>query len=340
MGKYLQERLKLHKMSKKRLVVFALIGIVIGAIGGLTFAKYYANNSNKGVTAAANYYFSSDVLDEALNKSEQPTEGNEKWKDVYNTDAWEGNGTYFFEVKIQNYQNKLLYNSENLDIEYKITFKLLGEDGGSYSVSYGSGQERNLVMGEEFTVDDTIIKGGAARSDTFTVCFNAPEGATEDYQSPGIQVVAEITGPDFLAKTKTKIGGVLHVGIVKPNYSLEGKFDFISAQDNEWSDTSKATVNSMAAFPYSITYTPGEDNAAHDITISWESSKLQLNKFDENYSNVKTENGTSTLSVLIQPKETLELVFYRSDDFDLEQLTLPQFRALITIVDDSLKSST
>ena len=272
MGKYLHEHLKLHKIPKKWVYVFALVVIGIGIIGGVTFAKYYANNSNKGVTAAANYYFSSDVLDDAVNKEENPAVGKEEWKEVYNTDAWEGQSDYEFDVNIQNYQNQLLYNSDNLDIEYEITFKLLKvEVGKTYSITCGSENVGTLESkGQEITYKKTI-KGGTAKSDTFTVTFPQPNEVTDEYVSPGIEVVAKITGPNFLANTNTTIGAVLHVGILKADYNLEGKFEFFDSYkaDTSWGDASTAVINSMAAFPYSISYTPGEDNAAHKIQISW-----------------------------------------------------------------------
>lgn len=336
MSKKMHKTSKLHKVSKRWLGVAAIAVIGVGALAGYTFAKYYANNSNKGVTAAANYYFSSDVLDEAVNVTD---EGVEEWKDVYNTAAWDGMSSYIFDVKIRNYQNQLLYNSENLNISYRITFQLLEDDGGSYSVAYGSGSYQALEEGQLVTFTQEIT-GGMAKADTFKVQFNAPEGVDETYQSPGIQVVAEITGPDFLAKTQTKIGGVLHVGIVKADYSLEGKYDFtVSSIDSEWSTDKKAVVDGMAAFPYTISYTPGSDNAAHKIRISWKNEWLDLDHFNENYENIVTEDGISYIEVYIQPKEKIKLAFYRTDDFDLSVVTPEMFRGLITVTDLDLTSN-
>lgn len=330
MSKNLHKYSKLHKVPKYWILVLAFAVIGGGIAGGVTFAKYYANNSNKGVTAAANYYFSSDVLGEPL------TEGEDEWKTVYNTDAWDGNSQFPFEVKIRNYQNQLLYNSENLDVEYSITFELLDNDRGSYAVVHGTEEEKILTVGNVVTYENMVIEGGRAISDEFKVLFTAPDNAGEDYQSARIKVVAEITGPDFLAKTKTQIGGILRAGIVKAEYYLGGEYDFsISGIDNEWSEQDRQTVNAMAAFPYSITYNPGTDNAAHEIQIIWDASKLQLNQFDENYIKVTTDETTnkSTLQTYIQPNETLQLVFYRTEGFDLEQISPMEFQGLIEIVD-------
>ena len=325
---------KLHKVSKRWLGVAAVAVIGVSALAGYTFAKYYANNSNKGVTAAADYYFSSDVLDKAVSV----TDDVEVWKDVYNTAAWDGKSAYDFEVKIRNYQNQLLYNSENLDITYQITFELLDSDKGSYSVAYGAENYTELTEGTPVTFEKKIT-GGKAKADTFKVQFKAPKDPDESYQSQGIQVVAEITGPDFLTKTPTKIGGVLHVGIVKAEYSLEGKYDFsVPSLDNEWSTETKAVVDGMAAFPYIITYTPGTDNAAHMIRISWNNKWLELDYFNENYANVVTEDGISYIEVYIQPKEKIKLAFYRTDEFDLNVVTPEMFRGLITVTDLDLKS--
>lgn len=334
MSKKMRTTSKLHKVSKRWLGVAAVAVIGVSALAGYTFAKYYANNSNKGVTAAADYYFSSDVLDKAVSV----TDDVEVWKDVYNTAAWDGKSAYDFEVKIRNYQNQLLYNSENLDITYQITFELLDSDEGSYSVAYGAGTYQTLEKDKLVTFTQEI-KGGTAKADTFKVRFEAPANPTETYQSPGIQVVAEIIGPDFLAKTPTKIGGVLHVGIVKADYSLEGKYDFsISSTDTTWSDDEKAVVNGMAAFPYTISYTPGTDNAAHKIRISWKNEWLELDHFNENYENVVKDGETSYIEVYIQPKEKIKLAFYRTDEFDLNVVTPEMFRGLITVTDLDLKS--
>lgn len=337
MSKNLHKPSKLHNVPKQWILVLTFAVIGIGIIGGVTFAKYYANNSNKGVTAAANYYFSSDVLDDAVNKEENPAAGKEEWKEVYNTDAWEGQSDYRFEVKIQNYQNQLLYNSDNLDIEYEITFKLVdtNKEGKNFTVSYGSEATQTLTnKGDKISFKETIT-GGTAKSNTFTVTFPAPSEVTDDYQSPGIEVVAKITGPDFLANTNTTIGAELHAGILKADYNLEGEFEFFESYqgDNAWNDNSTAAVNSMAAFPYSISYTPGKDNAAHNIQISWNATQLELNKFDEHYSQVTTSGEISTLTVTMQPKELLELVFYRADYFSLENMRPTDFWNLITIED-------
>lgn len=330
MSKGLQNRFKLHKLSKKWLCLGACAVIGIGTIGGFTFAKYYANNSNKGVTAASNYYFTSNLLGEAL------TEEEGQWKTVYNTDPWDGQGQYPFELRIQNYQNQLLYNDENLSITYKITFELLEDDGGSYAVQHGTETSKSLSVGNPVTYENLVIEGGMARFDDFDVLFNAPADAGEDYQSAGVQVVAEITAPDYLTTIKRQIGGILHIGVVKADYSLQGGYDFsVSLIDNTWSEADRATVEAMAAFPYSISYTPGADNAAHEVQINWDSSVLQLNEFDENYSKITQDEATgqATLKITIQPHETLQLIFYRADGFDMEQITPMDFHKLIEIND-------
>ncbi len=338
MAKGLRESLKLNKISKKKLTIFALAVISIGIAGGVTFAKYYANNSNKGVTAAANYYFSSDVLDEAINKQDNPQAGQEKWKDVYNTKAWDGKSAYDFNLKIRNYENQLLYNSDNLDVTYTITFTLLEDDefdGGAYKV--GDGRKEVALTQENPSVEfEEVIEGGTATSDMFHVMFTAPTEASEDYQSEGVQVVAEITGPDFLAKTETRIGGVLHVGKVEAEYSLVGTYDFTDADDittngDVWTEEEENIINAMAAFPYSVTYNPGTDNAAHQVQISWNSNYLQLDQFNENYRNV--DEGASSFTVYIQPNGTLKLTFYRTDAFTLEAVSPAEFWQLVTVTD-------
>lgn len=338
MSKKVHERLKLNKISKKALGIFTLIIVGIGIAGGVTLAKYYANNSNKGVTAAANYYFSSDVLDDALNKEENPEAGDEEWKSVYNTGAWDGKSTYNFNLKIRNYENQLLYNSANLNISYEIAFTLLDNDDGTYQIKNGA-QLITLEEGKTVSLSE-IIEGGTAMADTFTVVFTAPGVIQDDYESAGVEVVAKITGPEFLTKTETKIGGIIHARTVEAEYSLNGTFDFnVSPIAENWGVDED--IYDMAAFPYAITYTPGTDNAAHRIQISWNAEYLQLDQFDENYGNVETseDKKTSSLTVLIQPKEDFELIFYRTDKFSLDEIAPKDFCKLVWINDLDLKGS-
>lgn len=316
---------KIHK-SMLGMLVIAVIGIILA--GGIVFAKYTADNSSKGVAAAANYYFTSDLLGEADEEN--------SWKTIYNSDTWDGLSQYPFGLKIQNYQNQLLYNGENLDVTYNITFTLLEDDGGSYAVQYGTEGFKNLKVNTPVTYETMVIKGGVARADEFNVLFFAPRSAQEEYRSAGVQVVAEVVAPDYLAAAQKQIGGILYAGIVRSEYFLEGKYDFtVSGIDNTWTEEDKAVIDAMAAFPYTISYSPGEDNAAHQIKIVWNAEKLQLNKFDERIDEVEAEEGSgkSFLKIYIQPHETLQLIFYRTNEFDLEQLTPSEFQSLIEITD-------
>lgn len=322
-----KQNIKLHKIRKSivLMLVVAVIGIVLA--GGIVFAKFFADNSSKGVAAAANYYFTSDLLGEA--------DGVNGWKTIYNSKTWDGQSQYPFELKIRNYQNQLLYNGENLDVTYNITFTLLEDDGGSYAVRCGADEYKNLTINTPVTYEGQVIKGGVARADEFTVLFAAPRNAGEEYRSSGVQVVAEVVAPDYLAATQKQMGGILYAGIVTSEYFLEGNYDFtVSGIDNMWTEEDKALINAMAAFPYTISYSPGEDNAAHQIKIAWNAEKLQLNRFDERIDEVETDGmGNSFIKTYVQPGENLQLVFYRTDEFDLEEITPSEFQGLIEIID-------
>ncbi len=319
-----REEKKKSNIFRKRWVialVVSLSGVLL--IGGYALAKYYANNANKGVAAAADYYFTGNLLRDT----------SDGLIHMYNTSAWDGTGAYTFEVFVQNYKNQLLYNGENLDITYDITFSLEESDGGIYQVQYenssGNQVTHTLQIGAPLTLQNYTLDGGTANSDSFSVIFTPPANIDDDYVSKGVTITARITSPNYLQGRE--IGSILHAGIVSAEYSLQANYTFISelVQAADWT----TFVENMAGFPYEITYRPGAtDTGAHDIQLQWDSNYIVLNQFDENIAQVATSGTTQTLTISVSPYETVNLVFYRSDNFSSIS-TLDDFRQLITVTD-------
>lgn len=314
MKKKRNSKKQLHKKKYRVILGFLTSFVLLCLASSALIAKYYAGRSNKGVATASSLYFFSNFL-----KNVQELEEND-YPAIYNNDAWDGNSQYDFNLSIRNYQNQLLYNDKNLDITYKISFQLEGtSDGGTYQVTYKD-ETKTITANEacEFTAE---LTGGQAMSNQFIVSVARPTGNTDvNYKSTGIRVTATPVSPGYVANS-VKLGGIFYASLVSVKYELNGGF-------------SKVTdVSQYAGFPYTITYKPGEDNTAHTVKITWDASKLQLDKNSPYYgSKHDSENSKQYIEILIEPYAALDLVFYRASGFSgITQVN--ELNALVEIFD-------
>lgn len=307
-----------RKRGQMLAVALAGAAVLAGVAYGV-YAKYYANTSNKGVTTASNCYFSSNLLKDM---TEQETD----YTNVYNTDPWNGIGSYITELHVRNFQSQILYNDSNLDLTYNITFELTGSpDGGIYTVTYGE-ETKSLEYGKTYTIKDITLRGGNAVKSVFNVSFTPPEEHDLNYTSNGVKVTAETTAPDYAVGRK--LGGILYASVFTAEYKLENGFDFASTE-----------LDSMGGLPYTITYTPGLDNKVHELEIVWDSSLLELDEFivDKYGKNNLVEDADgkhTTLKVKIEPFASLHLIFYRKDGFKSDTVTSDdELEALVQVTD-------
>ena len=306
---------QLHN-KKCRAVVGCLASLLLLCLaGGILFAKYYAGRSNKGVATASSLYFSSNLLKnvQKLNENDYPV--------VYNTAAWDGTYAYSYNLEIRNYQNQLLYNDQNLDIQYDINFQLVNEtDGGTYQVTYQN-ETKTITYGTSCSFSATL-EGGQATVNKFIVSINRPEGNVDtNYKSVGVQVTATPVSPSYVANYE-KLGGVLYATTFSSRYELKGEFSKVQT----------GKVSGYAGFPYTITYKPGEDNMAQRVKISWDASKLQLDKYCPHYSSIQTDavNNREYIVLSIEPYTIFDINFFRTSEFD-KTTTLEGLNGLVKI---------
>ena len=226
-------------------------------------------------------------------------------------------------VDIRNYANQLLYNDKNLDITYEISFQLIGtSDGGVYNVTDGK-ETKSISDSESVTFTNRILKGGKQSYDRFQVSVTRPENENSDskYRSVGIRVTATPVSPSFVT-TSSKLGGILYASMLSATYSLVSNF-------NQVTDT----LENYTGFPYTISYTPGEDQAAHEIKIRWKNN-LEIDQFNPYYLKAK-ENGMNaddtvdnvtwhSMKITMQPYSTIQIVFYRSSGFNDSSVKLSE----------------
>ncbi len=309
---------QLHKKKYRVVLGFFTFFILLCLAGGTMVAKYYAGRRNKGVATASSLYFTSNLLKNVSNVTE------DNYPVIYNTDAWDGVNPYQFSLEIRNYQNQLLYNDRNLDIQYQINFQLVGTtDGGSYQVTYGS--ETKTITSNSACSFTAGLAGGQARADQFSVSFARPEGNTSStYRSVGIRVTATPVSPDYVANYET-LGGILYASIVSSKFELKGEFSKIPT----------GKVGQYAGFPYTISYKPGVDGATRKIRITWDSSKLQLDQFSPYYASKQEDSGENNkdyIEITMEPYASMDILFYRTDAFD-PNTTIDALNGLVVITD-------
>ena len=303
--------------NKKYRVFFGFLAslLLLCLAGGFLLAKYYAGRSNKGVATASSLYFSSNLLKnvQQLNENDYPV--------VYNTAAWDGTYAYSYNLEIRNYQNQLLYNDQNLDIQYNINFQLVNEtDGGTYQVTCQN-ETKTITYGTSCSFSATL-EGGQAKENKFTVSIKRPEGNVDtNYKSVGIRVTATPVSPSYVANYE-KLGGILYATTFSSQYELSGGFSKVQT----------GKVSGYAGFPYTITYKPGEDNMVQKVKVSWDADKLQLDQYSPYRSSVQTDsvNNRDYIVISVEPYTVFDIMFYRTSEFD-KATTLEGLNDLVKI---------
>ena len=325
--KAIKKNRKLHKKFYRAMGGFLITLVLLCAAGGNLFAKYYAGQKNKGVGVASSLYFSSNVL-----KNVASTEDTTDYPVIFNTEPWDGTKECKITVDICNYANQLLYNDDNLDITYDISFQLRdASDGGTYDVTYGE-EKQTISQDNTVTFQGKTLKGGNPVTDHFEISVTRPDSEKENtkYRSDGIIVTATPVSPSYVTKS-AKLGGVIYASMLSAAYKLDHAFKLDSG----------AAVADYSGFPCTITYTPGEDQAAHKVKVSWRSDLLEIDQFNTYYQKAKqdtgsigTEEGTDDMQwqymiIIMQPYSSIEITFYRaSKDFNDSSATLDSYVTL------------
>lgn len=311
--KMIKKNRKLHKEFYRAMGCFLITLVLLCAAGGNLFAKYYAGQKNKGVATASSLYFDSNVLKKVASDSvtqDYPT--------IFNTDTWDGTGTCSIDIDIQNFQNQLLYNDENLDITYEISFSLANQtDGGTYSVSSVSESEGSKTIpenGTPVTFSGLTLHGGQLNRHQFKVNVTRPESQSGNstYRSVGVKVTAKPVAPSFVSNSVT-LGGIVYASMLSASYSLDCKLNLDAT----------TSPSDYSGFPYVISYIPGEDQSVHDVKVLWKKDILEIDQFDSYYQKLKTDStkyGQETINgvdwqfmiIAIQPYSNIQVTFYRA----------------------------
>lgn len=358
--KKIRELIKVNK--KTGIAVTVLACLLLVGVSITVYSKYYKTGYNPGMAIASGFYFNSNYM-ASVDELDVTTE-----EDLYkipnnvlesiivsaNPTRWTGEAAYPFYVEVRNYDNQLLYNDRDLDVEYVVCFMLLDEPvGADYYVKRHETSEEGLIQlqwkednknkkGEIVSFSGTL-PGGQLNRDIYDVEVHLT--SAEDYVPARVLMVAYPVGPDFLQGTKS-IAGILTTNyqekefdIEKANFKICETEDFMNAGETAnpefgslaWRDV----VLKESGFVYQV-YTSGTFSGSGSATrkrikVMWRADMFKINNFDTYYQEVKNdskkyhteeiedESGNKhkwqVMEIDVLPYSSLKFVFFRTEDF-------------------------
>lgn len=336
-----KERKKIReflKMNKRTGIVAAVLACALLVGVSITvYSKYYKTGYNPGMATASGFYFNSNYMaavDELRGITEEkmaniPAEVLETIIRSANDTSWvEGSEGYSFYVYVQNYDNQLLYNDKDLDVEYEVRFMLLGEPvGANYSVTFDH-QTQSLTWengkGSIATFQGSL-PGGRPNADSYELRVALDQSTDAvPYEPTDVLMVAYPIGPEYLQGTKS-IAGIIRANYEQKEFDIGTESGFVIRNDEAYKKDWKDTVLQESAYEYRV-YTTGNytgNGAAtrRTIRVMWRSDMYQINEFDEYYKQAKgngriSANGNWTvMEIDVLPFASIKFLFFRNKDF-------------------------
>lgn len=305
----------------------ALFVIVLGLTSGTyVYAKYYSLSAKEGIAIATGVYFTSNYAHDA---------DGEFVENLVNI-GYKG-GDASFSLEVRNYENNLLFNTDNVNISYTIEMWLESAptDGAEYSISVGEGvndtkQVLGAGEGNKVTISDQSIHGGAARSNSYYISLDAPD------EHVSIPIYVRIQTLDGSLINRTLTGKMLLSGSAKTESKIESQGFVIPEEPAEQTEFERLT--SLSAFTYEIlTVGSASSGATEELKVSWDPTVLSIDLFDEAYmewleaaqkedpniTGPKTaDNGWYYIVIDIMPYSAENIGFFRGADFDTKATDL------------------
>lgn len=325
--------------SPKALRFFiSLLVVILGLTGGTyVYAKYYSLSAKEGIAIATGVYFTANYAHDA---------DGEFVENLVNIGYKGGDASFTLEVR--NYENNLLFNTDNVNIPYTIELWLESTptDGAEYSVSVGEGvNDTKQVLGSDagnpVEISGQSIDGGSARANNYYISLDA----LENHEAIPIYVRIQTLEGSLINRTLT--GKMLLSGSAKTESKIESQGFVIP---KEPADVSKfERLNSLSAFTYEV-LTVGSvasSGATEELKISWDPTVLSIDLFDEAYLEwveaqkkanpdveitgpaVDTDTGRHYIVIDIMPYSAENIVFFRGAEFDTKATDLETLETFI-----------
>lgn len=338
------EHKKLNIFCRCMKVVVVISVLMIALLGSSSFAKYYSMQQQKGVAVASDFYFSSDILKSGvtINNNNEPEDFSSLT--AYRANTWHSNDTSsVVDFLVRNYDNNLLYNDENIEIEYTVYAKLAEEDS-SGDISYYLVDSKNNSVRKTLTENSVaeitgVLTGGEILSNSYYIQY---EHAANTQATPvDIYVWVVPTYPSYMPKNQYSMGSVISIGKASNNtFTFESKWGFLELNDStaELSQELKNVINSQIGFVYNISTTGSNTTDVNvnevNVRISWDSKYVEMDRFSKFYNSTFEQNGTiKTMDIVINTYTSNDILFYRTSNFNINAFaTQGDFQNLVTAV--------
>ena len=244
---------------RSRILLGAVLISGMYMIPVMTEAKYEATINGFTALRAGEYYFTSDYLrDVSENK-------------VYNVDGWDGENVSV-KIELYNYENALLHNLENQDINYNFSIQLLDKNGNAYG-------EDGAYKAEILTKpENKVIKGGSLKNHVYEIKIEKNTQATALQAGDHIDLVVTAENSDenqFYRSLKATI-----------RYKVATTSEFVTCeQDFE---------NFMLSFQLKTKNVPGMDTATRTLQVWWDSSRFRVNQYGDDYIDLIAQGALDT----------------------------------------------
>lgn len=349
--KKIREFLKSIKVNRKAQIVTAVLACAILAGVSITvYSKYYKTGYNPGMAVASGFYFNSNFMasvNDFRNKTMEDIV--ESLDDTVletiiksaNDVQWDGSQPYNFHVEVRNYDNQLLYNDKDLDVEYEVYFMLMDKPvGASYSISFGTAAANNQVTQTlkegEFVKFKGTLPGGKVNYDDYVLSVKKDENSQDVYQSTDVLMVAYPIGPDYLQGTKA-IAGIIRATLEEKEFKIEDTSGFkIRTEEEYGDDTWQDMVLQESAYEFRLyttgSYTGKGAATRKKIQVMWRSDLYKFNEFDEYYKKAVADGkvrdtsapegytgGTwKVMEIDVLPFASLKFLFFRNGNDSFE----------------------
>ncbi|MDD6490967.1 MAG: hypothetical protein PUG54_01875 [Firmicutes bacterium] len=328
---------KVRKVNTRSLIVIAVLAcLLLAGVSVTVFAKYYKTGYNKGMAVASGFYFGSNYMSsvdniKGLTMEEIAQNHIDSIVVSANRTPWKGTNVFDFDVEVRNYDNQLLYNDIDLNVEYQVNFMLLDEPkGASYTVSDGVTTKNLGWTGGRGTVVSFTgtLPGGILRANVYRLAVGMQDA--NQYVPANILMVAYPIGPDYLINTKC-IAGIVKANYEDKEFKIESGTGFTVAKTTDYETNWKEAINKESGFVYQLltsgSYTgAGSTETRKKIRLKWDSKMFTINENDDHYKEVKddtskyytmSEGGIDwqVMEIEVLPYASIKFVFFRNDEF-------------------------
>lgn len=336
-----EKKKRVKKAEKKnripQIMFTALAGLLVLGVSITVYSKYYKTGYNKGMAIASGFYFSSNfmaVTEDIKGKTMEEIAKNHLDSVIIsaNPTSWKGTDAYTFAVEVRNYDNHLLYNDRDLNVEYQIEFMLLEDPkGATYQVGFGTETKRLAKKGSVVTFKGKL-PGGSLKADVYSLSVGMTNAGI--YEPADVLMVAYPTGPDYLVDTKC-MAGIVRAIFEEREFKIEEGSGFTVMNTEDYEKDWKAAVESEAGFVYQLittgSYTGSETTSTRKkIKVKWDKDMFKISLNDEYYQQALNhdkehpsepkqyyeEGNWQVMEVEVMPYASIKFVFFRQDGFE------------------------